>query len=62
MMNGKKPYYATIFLQESRFLTPPVICEWLEKLSPVLFGDNAQYEFGHFPDENQTKESYESYR
>ncbi len=35
--------YAYVYVREARPLMPDVLCEWLEQLSPVLFGDRRAY-------------------
>ena len=45
---GVSPYYAVIFVRESQPLMPEVLSGWMEKLSPVLFGDHCSY---HIPKE-----------
>lgn len=41
--NGVSPDYAVLFVRENRRLLPEVLCEWMERLSPVLFGDRCVY-------------------
>lgn len=35
--------HVSIFVREERPLMPDVLCGWMEKLSPVLFGFSAHY-------------------
>lgn len=35
--------HVSIFVREEKPLMPDVLCEWMEKLSPVLFGFSAHY-------------------
>ena len=46
-LNGEKPVYAYLYLRDDAPLTPDTLCKWLEKLSMVLFGDEAQYKMGN---------------
>ena len=40
---GISPWYVYVFVREERPLTPGVLAEWFERLSPALFGDHRSY-------------------
>lgn len=52
------PYYADIFLQETRPLTPDVLLEWLQQLCPVLFHENFIFRMADMPSYEESLRSY----
>jgi len=54
--------YATIFVNESRSLTPDVLCEWMRKLSLELFGCDFKFRFIHIPTRDDIAAEYEKDR
>ena len=52
--------YAVVFIRETKPLMPDVLCDWLEKLSPVLFGDHSVYQISadDYPNLEEVKESF----
>ena len=57
---GVSPYYAVIFVRETRPLMPEVLSGWMEKLSPVLFGDHCSYHIPkeEYPDPGQVRKDH----
>lgn len=53
------PYYADIFIQESRLLTPDVLVEWVEHLSPTLFHQRFTCQIADIPTEEETRDAHQ---
>lgn len=52
------PNYAVLFLREREPLLPPVLIQWLEKLSKDLFLEDFSFEFANTPDKASVEEEY----
>lgn len=51
----ESPYYAVIFLRETKPLMPPLLICWLEKLSVPLFQQTLQFEIANIPSEAEAR-------
>lgn len=53
------PHYAVVFLGEERPLTPDVLQEWTENLSPILFKEKFSCKIAHIPAKEEALSSYQ---
>lgn len=58
------PYYGEIYIREARPLIPEVLENWMERLSPVLFGDYCAYKIPEeeYPDSEEVQKEYKMRR
>ncbi len=52
------PYYADIFVNEFRPLTPEVLLEWVARLSPTLFHQSFECKIANVPSQEETLHMY----
>lgn len=53
------PYYAVVFLGEERPLTPDILQEWVEKLSPILFKQQFPCKIASVPTKEEALSHYQ---
>ncbi len=53
------PYYADIFIREKRGLLPPLLTEWMERLSIPLFCQQFRFRMADIPSFHRAKNAFE---